>query len=86
MVVLPCKGSALDHDTVSNTHFDSKITMWYDLHDESDVYVVSWSTLIGPCFLFENINYNGPNVDGKYKCDKKGCCILPMSKWGDMFL
>ena len=60
--------------------------MWYDLHDDSDVFIVPWSTLVGPCFLFENKNYNGPKVDGKYECDKKGCSILPMSNWGNLFL
>ena len=85
-VVLACKGSAIAHDTLSNTYFDSKISMWYDLHDESDVYIVPWSTLIRPCFLFENNNYNGPKVDGKYECDKRGSRILPMSNWGDLFL
>ena len=85
-VVLACKGSAIAHDTLSNTYFDSKISMWYDLHDELDVYKVPWSTLIGPCFIFENNNYNGPKVDGKYESDKRGCRILPMSNWGDLFL
>ena len=86
VVVLPCKGSALDNDTISKTHFVSKLSMWYDVHDDSDVYIVPWSTLIGPCFLFQNKNYNGPKVDGKYNCDKRGSRILPMSSWGDLFL
>lgn len=86
VVVLVCKGSAIDHDTLSNTHFVSKITMWYDVHDDSDVYIVPWSTSIGPCFLFENNNYNGPKVDGKYECDKSSSRIPLMSNWGDLFL
>ena len=85
-VVLPCKGSVIDHDTLSNAYFDSKITMRFELHDETDVYIVPWSTLIGPCFIFENKNYNGQKVDGKYESDKKGSQILPMSRWGNLFL
>ena len=41
-VVLACKGSAIDHDTLSNTYFVSKISIRYDVHDESDVYIVPW--------------------------------------------
>ena len=40
VVVLACKGSSIDHDCLSNTQFVSKISMWYDVHDKTDVYIV----------------------------------------------
>ena len=86
VVVLAGKGSTMVQDNLSPSHFNSKLSTWFELCDDTDVYIVPWSTLVGPCFIFENKNYNGEKVEGKYQCDRKACKLLPMCQWGDKFL
>ena len=86
VVVLAGKGSAIQQGSLSTSHFRSKLSTWFELHEDTDVYIVPLSTLDGPCFIYENKNYNGTKVEGKFQCDRKACQLLPMRDWGDKFL
>ena len=86
VVVLAAKNSELNHNELPTARFNSNISTWFELHKDTDVYIVLWSTLVGPCFIFQNKDYKGLKLDGKYECDTKVCHLLPMSNWGDKFL
>ena len=86
VVLLAAKGSAIREGNLSTSHFKSKLSTWFELGEDTDVFIVPWSTLVGPCFIYENKNYNGAKVEGEFQCDGKACQLLPMRDWGDAFL
>ena len=86
VVVLAGNGSVIQQCDLSSSYFNSKLSTWFELHEDTNVYIVPWSTLVGPCFVFENKNYNSAKVEGKHQCDRKAGQLLPMSNWGDKFL
>ena len=67
---------AADAPEASNhhSHFQSSIATRVKLHDDKDMWMVPLSTLVGPCFVVNNKNYNGDMKDE------------PMSEWADEFI
>ena len=66
---------AINHD-ITDSHFQFSIATHVKLHDDKDMWMVPLSTLVGPCFVAYNKNYNGDMKD-----DRTGYVVKPMSEW-----
>ena len=86
VVVLAAKNTELEQNPSLNNIFVSKIATCFEMHDDNDVFIIPWSTLIGPCFVIKNNNYMLNSTNESYECDQKARMVLPMRDWGDKFL
>ena len=81
-VVLWAAGAleANNHD-ITDSHFQSAIATRVKLHDDTGMWMVFLTTLVGPCFVAYNNNYNGDMRD-----DRTGYVVKPISQWADEFI
>ena len=70
-----------NNSEITDSNFQSTIATRVKLHDDKDMCMMPLSTLVGPCFVVYNKNYNGSKRD-----DRTGCVVKPMSEWAHEFL
>ena len=71
---------ANNHD-ITDSHFQSAIATRVKLYADKDMWMVPLSTLVGPCFVAYNKNYNGDMRD-----DRTEYVVKSMSQWTDEFI
>ena len=67
-------------DEITDSHFQSDIADRVKLQDDKYMWMVPLSTLVGPCFVVYNKDYNG-----KLKDDRTGCVVKSTSQDADEF-
>ena len=68
-------------DDITDSHVQSAITAHVNLHDDKDIWMVTLSTLIGPCFVVHSKNYNADRND-----DRTGYVVKTISQWAGEFI
>lgn len=69
-----------NNSEITDSHFQSAIATRVKLHNGKDIWMVPLLTLVGPCFIVYNKNYNGNKRD-----DRTGYVVKPMSEWANEF-
>ena len=81
VVLLAADAPEVNTSEITDSHFQSVIAKRVKLHDNKDMWVVPLSTILGPCFVEYNKNYNDNKRD-----DRTGYVVKPMSEWAHEFL
>ena len=81
MVLCPADAPEANNNDITDRHFQSSIATRIKLHDENDLWMVPLSTLVGPCFVVCNKDYNGDQ-----STDRTVYVVKPMTKWADEFI
>ena len=72
---------------ITENNLKSKIVKRIQLHDNNEIYMVPFTSLVGPCFVVNNNIYCDTKDNGTNNIAKQTAYVVePMTKWGDMFM
>ena len=81
VVLCPADAPEANNNDITDRHFQSSLATRIKLHDDNDLWMVPLSTLVGPCFVVCNKDYNGDQ-----STDRTAYVVKPMTKWADEFI
>ena len=63
VVILTTEAPTVHNDELTDYHYDSSITTRIKLHEDKYIWIVPLTSLVAPCFVVYNKNYNGSNIE-----------------------